>query len=42
MFLPVGIKAIYDRDMWSLFNEEQQFCAINYKDGFQKSIDDIQ
>lgn len=33
-----GFIHIYDRDMWSLFNEEQQFCAINYKDGLQNMI----
>jgi len=33
-----GFIHIYDRDMWNLFNEEQQFCAINYKDGFQNMI----
>lgn len=29
---------IYDENIWNLFNEEQQFCAINYKDGFQNMI----
>lgn len=42
LFIPAasadGFIHIYDGDMWSLFNEEQQFCAINYKDGFQNMI----
>ena len=29
---------IYDNDMWNMFNEDQQYCAINYKDGYQKMI----
>lgn len=29
---------IHDEDMWGLFNQEKQFCAINYKDGFQNMI----
>jgi hypothetical protein len=42
LFIPAvfadGFIHSYDKDMWSLFNEEQQFCAINYKDGFQNMI----
>ena len=42
LFIPAvsadGFIHIYDEDMWSLFNEEQQFCAINYNDGFQNMI----
>ena len=33
-----GMIHIYDKDMWGLFTEEQQFCAINYKDGYQNMI----
>lgn len=33
-----GFIHIYDKDMWGLFTEEQQFCVINYKDGFQNMI----
>jgi len=33
-----GFIHVYDRDMWRLFNEEQQFCAINYQDGLQHMI----
>ncbi|MFH0869716.1 MAG: hypothetical protein V1866_01515 [archaeon] len=29
---------IRDRDMWSLFPEKQQYCAINHKDGVQRMI----
>lgn len=29
---------IRDRDMWGMFDEEQQFAAINHKDGFQNMI----
>ncbi|MBW3000875.1 DUF2330 domain-containing protein, partial [Candidatus Woesearchaeota archaeon] len=29
---------IHDEDIWRLFDEEQQFCAINYKDGVQHMI----
>ena len=42
LFIPAvfadGFIHIYDKDMWNLFNEKQQFCAINYKDGFQNMI----
>ncbi len=42
LFIPAasadGFIHIYDEDMWSLFNEEQQFCAINYNDGYQNMI----
>ena len=42
LFIPAasadGFIHIYDKDMWNLFNEEQQFSAINYKDGFQNMI----
>ncbi|MBW2976448.1 DUF2330 domain-containing protein [Candidatus Woesearchaeota archaeon] len=33
-----GMVHVYDQDMWGLFDEEQQLCAINYKDGFQHMI----
>ncbi|HRZ85494.1 MAG TPA: hypothetical protein P5277_01815 [Candidatus Paceibacterota bacterium] len=33
-----GMIHVYDKDMWGLFTEEQQFCAINYKDGIQNMI----
>jgi len=33
-----GFIHIYDEDMWGLFDEEQQFCAINYKNGLQNMI----
>jgi len=29
---------IRDKDMWRLFTEEQQYCAINHKDGVQRMI----
>ncbi|MEW6609810.1 MAG: hypothetical protein AB1414_20600, partial [bacterium] len=33
-----GFIHIYYEDRWNLFNEDQQLCAINYKDGFQNMI----
>ena len=33
-----GMLHIYDRDMWNLFTEDQQFCAINYNEGIQNMI----
>ena len=33
-----GVIHIYDEDIWSLFDEEQQFCAINFNDGYQKML----
>jgi hypothetical protein len=33
-----GFIHIYDKDRWYLLSEEKQFCAINYKDGFQNTI----
>jgi hypothetical protein len=33
-----GMVHIYDEDMWGLFHEQQQFCAINYQEGFQNMI----
>lgn len=42
LFIPFvladGMMHIYDNDMWSLLNEEKQFCAINYKNGYQHMI----
>lgn len=42
LFIPAvfadGMMHIYDNDMWSLLTEEQQFCAINYKNGYQHMI----
>lgn len=29
---------VYDKDMWGMFEEEQQFAAINHKNGFQNMI----
>ncbi len=29
---------IYDEDMWKMFDEEQQYCAINYHNGIQHMI----
>ena len=29
---------IQDKDMWRMFDEGQQYCAINYKDGVQNMI----
>ncbi|MBW2991514.1 hypothetical protein KY348_07490 [Candidatus Woesearchaeota archaeon] len=29
---------IHDKDIWRMFDEEQQYCAINYKDGVQNMI----
>lgn len=33
-----GFIYTYDKDTWSLFNEEQQVCVINYKNGLQNII----
>lgn len=46
LFIPVfsadGFVHIYDQDMWRLSREEQQFCAINYQEGYQNMILAIQ
>lgn len=33
-----GFIHVYDKDTWNLFDEQQQVCAINYKDGIQHMI----
>ncbi len=37
VFADGGI-VIYDNDMWGMFDEDKQFCAINYEDSYQNMI----
>lgn len=37
VFADGGI-VIYDKDMWGMFDEDKQFCAINYENNYQNMI----